>query len=444
MSPKLPDWFAESERPLEDYLDEFGEFPDEATMKAVFEAEAALDPGFWHRRVVFPLGQVVYTSGGPARGMYAHPSTSHVYPIQPDGTASRKEAAEYVRCVVDRGDFDGLYETPDESEEFWRSPTILYHGTRHLREVLRSGLVPHRETHRGVTTAVFTSPNVEVAAEYAYGDDAAVLRIDTEAMKRDGVTPPIGPEPQISDRDMESAVANRLGMEDYEPEDDAYMAGVEPETVLIYEAIAPRYLRVVKDDSGKRMRRITNPSLPSRRRYLFHVTLARSLDDIADSGLVAGGGCGLGEQYRAHCRRGVFLADGRGVLFWMSKAEELAHRSSEEPLTEGWVPVVLRAPRPARLVVDEHGTRDAAAPAWIAKPIRASKLEVWDGARWRRLVDGPSLDLERAFDVEPDPDDLSRALQWFRAASPFMPPSEELADPGPPPAPARRKGRSKR
>jgi hypothetical protein len=161
---------------------------------------------------------------------------------------------------------------------------------------------------------------------------------------------------------------------------------------------------------------------------LYHVTYHANLESIAARGLRAS--CGIGIQppaYAAHCAQGVFLTERDGVFFWASKAEEHAQHNSDHPMSDGLAPVVLRVRGVKRkcLVVDELGTRDALADAWIsACPIAPERLDVWTGSEWVPIADWEEVDHELAFalevDPDADPDDPdSGVIEWFAQSSPL-------------------------
>lgn len=180
--------------------------------------------------------------------------------------------------------------------------------------------------------------------------------------------------------------------------------------------------------SGKRPR--ANPDDPDDAEgYLYHVTFAGRLGGIAEDGLLpAGGGgfAGIGNHSEEHKRRGVFLTELAGVLFWLGRAQLWGEHSSDRVLDDGYVPVCLRMPRPAApLEADEVGTSDARAPAWIAPPVAPDVVEAWNGAAWVPVDSwdegaaslGVDLETQDGDDGEPE------VLQWLKdSRSPLTPP----------------------
>jgi hypothetical protein len=134
---------------------------------------------------------------------------------------------------------------PDEFEDFWESPSPLYHatGADNVKSILRSGLNPESQSrglrNRGVGSAVFTTLEEDSARSGMYGD--AVFEIDTRAMARDGYTPEVEGEPDVAEYEAKNSLAWAFGIEDYiqdGPENDPY-------TVIVYGHIPPKYLRLL-------------------------------------------------------------------------------------------------------------------------------------------------------------------------------------------------------
>jgi hypothetical protein len=156
---------------------------------------------------------------------------------------------------------------------------------------------------------------------------------------------------------------------------------------------------------------------------LYHVTFFRNLEGIAEDGLLpAGGGRqGLGNYGWAHKARGVFVSEAGGLIFWLSKAEDWANHRSDRVLDEGYVPVVLRVPRPrGDLEEDELGAGDAREGAWILGGVPPEDVEVWDGRAWLPVGEWERVDPALGVTVE---DDDEGDLQWLKGYdSPLTPP----------------------
>jgi len=173
-----------------------------------------------------------------------------VYENNADGSFSRSTPQDFLGDRASDGSWTRYFDFDPEEQfnrEFWGSPGVLYHGTRNLGDVLREGLEPRSETrglgNRAVGAAVFTTVEEDTAAEHAHGHDGGVVEIDCKRMKRDKLTPFVAQEPEIIEDEMVGALAHRLGIE-YEHE--CSDAGIDPDTVIVYGPIPPRYLRRVK------------------------------------------------------------------------------------------------------------------------------------------------------------------------------------------------------
>ena len=162
--------------------------------------------------------------------------------------------------------------------------------------------------------------------------------------------------------------------------------------------------------------------------YSYHVTFYNRLETIANRGLVPvesmrPGASSLGRGGYAGGSAGkVFLTERAGVDFWYDRAELAAHDMSDDPLTEGFVPVVLRTPSPKGKRKDEAGSADSTFKAWYVKQkIPAGAIEVWDGGGWLPVGEWREVDVLQAVEMHLDGDDYS-----FRVANPLS-----AIDPGP-------------
>lgn len=159
-----------------------------------------------------------------------------------DTWASASDREEWVN---EANVFEYLPEIEDQfNKDFWEYPRALYHNTQteNVESILKNGLNMMDKsrglTNRSVGSSVFTSMNNEEYALGEYGD--AQFSIDMAAMKKDGYTPYVGLEPNIVEGDARGALANLVGLDDYEVyyEND----GTSPETVIVYGPIDPKYL----------------------------------------------------------------------------------------------------------------------------------------------------------------------------------------------------------
>ncbi len=224
----------EGESALNDWCDEnYGDAIDEVTLMALIQISGAE----WHGGP-FPTGITVVRVG------------DHVF-----------EAANGSKEFEDEGDFDSFisnilfndsfheYYGPIDEEfnnDFWESPPPLLHGTNDLEAVLRSGLAPSSDTrgidNRSVGAAVFTTTEESIAEEYGSSEGGGIVRINTEAMKKDGDTPFVAEEPPIVEYEYTRNIAHHLGMDEYEPDIES---GMDPNTVIVHGKIDPKYLTEV-------------------------------------------------------------------------------------------------------------------------------------------------------------------------------------------------------
>ena len=159
---------------------------------------------------------------------------------------SFSEAEEWIYSIsndawqyVDQSDFN---------EEFWEgigAGATVYHGTHEdrIEDIKVEGIAPMDETrginNRSTGAAVFTSPTPEMAAD-AY---AVVLEINVGQMKADGHMPSVSKEEPIDEAETLQLLAHKIGLENFYAD---YEQGLDPETVIFYGSIPPKYLRVVE------------------------------------------------------------------------------------------------------------------------------------------------------------------------------------------------------
>lgn len=132
---------------------------------------------------------------------------------------------------------------------------------------------------------------------------------------------------------------------------------------------------------------------------VYHVTYSGLLPLIAEQGLQPDRGPSMGEKYETHRKGAVFLTDPAGLSFWHERAEEWALHRADDPVAEGFVPVVLRAWTQVPCELDEIGSNDANAPAWkCLGVVPAGELEVWSGYEWLPVTDYDGVDASLAVD----------------------------------------------
>jgi len=173
------------------------------------------------------------------------------------------------------------------------------------------------------------------------------------------------------------------------------------------------------------------PSLASMARHLaglrraggghaYHVTYYKDLGSIEDSGLSPGGGGAMGRGgYSGHSRGRLFMTEEAGLPFWYGRMEEHANDLSDDPLEDGYVPVVLRFPEPEETEVDEPGTQDARAESFYSEEgVDPDDIEIWDGSSWIPLSGWEGVDPSQAFEVD---EYDGESFHVFRADSPLLP-----------------------
>jgi len=92
-------------------------------------------------------------------------------------------------------------------------------------------------SNRYMGPAVFTSTNEHAISSYG----SLVIGIDVGKMKAEGYLPDVGKEGPFEEEEMKSSLAHKLGIE-YDPYQAYEHEGLDPETVVFYGEIPPRYL----------------------------------------------------------------------------------------------------------------------------------------------------------------------------------------------------------
>jgi hypothetical protein len=139
--------------------------------------------------------------------------------------------------------------------------------------------------------------------------------------------------------------------------------------------------------------------------YAYHVTFHNRLATIADRGLlpIAGmQGSALGKGgYAGHSNGKLFLTEEAGAEYWYGKAEDAANAESDDPLVEGYTPIVLRVPMPKGLRPDESGSDDSGHAAWYAtKGIAPARIEAWTGGMWIPVSQWGIIEQTQAWDYD--------------------------------------------
>jgi len=142
-------------------------------------------------------------------------------------------------------DVDPYIEWPNFNENFWDSPQIVYHATsdENLDTIMKRGLMV-RDRSRGMGNtqtgmAIFTSENPDDID--AYGE--RIIEINTSLMKQDGYMPEVSRESPIIEAEKREALARMIGLDDFFVEIEA---GISPSTIIFYDNIPTKYLRIYK------------------------------------------------------------------------------------------------------------------------------------------------------------------------------------------------------
>ena len=167
-----------------------------------------------------------------------------------EGSYSVEDPNEWINDINSRGDAEDYITPYDEFSDFWNGVSgsfKLYHGTSedNLALIMKQGLKPSYGT-RGMTNrmigdAIFMSPEEETAGYYY----PHVIEIDVGAMKRDKYMPEVGGEDPLKEGEALNAIANKIGLDNYEYQGDT-SDGLSEDTVIFYGEIPPKYLKVIK------------------------------------------------------------------------------------------------------------------------------------------------------------------------------------------------------
>jgi hypothetical protein len=162
-----------------------------------------------------------------------------------DGTADVSTVDDFLdRMQGDPAGVEWLMGPDPETADFWHHPGPLYHGTSReaWAAIQRSGALAPRSDSRALSNrfvgeSVFTVSDREwIASDYD-----VILRIDTQAMARDGLTHPIEREPAIVEGELLAALAHMLGEEEFVVDGEP---GVWPDTFILHGSVPLRYLTV--------------------------------------------------------------------------------------------------------------------------------------------------------------------------------------------------------
>lgn len=247
----LPEWILDEEidDPLAAFEDEEGDVPDEETLMALIRLQQRRKPGTTYSKNTYRTGKQLCAVSEPDRlGRFADDPVVWVYDRDDkDGHWSRYSGEDFMQrlSMYDRfweylGDDDEIF-----NEEFWESPSRVFHGTTDLEGVLRDGLRADSQsrgmTNQSVGSAVFATTEEEVASSYAHGRGGGIVVIDTVAMKENGFMPRVTREPGIVEQEQSDAMASSLGIQWLHEECNS--DGVTPDTIIFHRSIPKKYLK---------------------------------------------------------------------------------------------------------------------------------------------------------------------------------------------------------
>jgi hypothetical protein len=236
---------------IKDYLDEFLSIPDEETLLKLFELEKINHKDFWFKQIKFskPSKSAYVYNFKKEISDFGNLKPKYIIEIDESELSDPENIQDWFYDILNYDKLLDYFEEDFEqveNENFWQSPSPLYHGTssqESLDSILENGLEGRAETrgltNRSVGAAVFTSLEPELVEAYT-GSDGGVVVIDTEQMKQDGFTPFVGPEPEILEKQIAGAFAHKIGV-DYK--EDYSDSGMDPNTIIIYGDIPAKYIK---------------------------------------------------------------------------------------------------------------------------------------------------------------------------------------------------------
>lgn len=158
---------------------------------------------------------------------------------------SFEEAQEWIDSLLDYRLDEYV---PEEENNFWENPEILYHGTYIDRweNIKDSGILEPRNLSRAISnrhmgSAIFTSTNRDFV-ESSYGE--VILEINTIKMKMDGYMPLVSRELPLEESERRMRLANLIGYDEYLI-NEYTSDGLSIETVVIYGNVPLKYIKKI-------------------------------------------------------------------------------------------------------------------------------------------------------------------------------------------------------
>jgi hypothetical protein len=132
---------------------------------------------------------------------------------------------------------------------------------------------------------------------------------------------------------------------------------------------------------------------------VYHVTYYRNLDSISEHGLLPNQQSSIGGiAYDEHRENKIFVCGAGDISYWYELAEEWAGDKSDDPMNDGFLPVILRVSC-GDIYVDDAAVDDGCDESFYTiEPVGASDLELWVGGRWVPVDQYDGIDIARAFD----------------------------------------------
>lgn len=141
--------------------------------------------------------------------------------------------------------------------------------------------------------------------------------------------------------------------------------------------------------------------------YLYHVTYYAHLGSIEEHGLNPEHSAKSigGSALEAHKGESLFFTEAEGIDYWLSKSSDWAFHNHDEPMENGWIPVILRIPFPDDFeedddwVVDEVGEMDSGHDAFMIEASFApDELELFYDGKWIPIGKWRDVDEEKSYD----------------------------------------------
>jgi len=123
--------------------------------------------------------------------------------------------------------------------------------------------------------------------------------------------------------------------------------------------------------------------------HAYQVTYLRNMEGIAASKLMprAGTSAWLKPHLQYHSAKGVFFCSNpKCVQYWLDAMAEQAYTHSDQPLEEGYIPIILRF-KLNRNSWKPDDLGETPGSFYTQKNIDSQGIEVWDGRAWNQDLD---------------------------------------------------------